>query len=1293
MANYSLTTKEKNSVSWNSSNELVIDGEVLGPSTGWKKEDTYYVNRKKPNSKIFQYSKDHADKKSWLDVDEISYLLADTYSEWGIRPSNWYRDGRPKERYDEKVKNFEQYGHPGGDLTKSDQWDECNDYGCPVQDSWNAYDNVRNPVLPTTDDPNWVQNFYSDNNIGGQGGDLSEDAKKYWTEQLRELGSQSEVERVIRDTSQNDGTWNMGHSNKVNIIKAGAEEGSTVYNSDNKKFDIRLYNISNKTDHKTDHDTNPNTVQKTESYDEKVCGGTWPFDWCDYVTKTREVTDHAKISQHKIMNAENEKLNEKNHKINEINRKRNKQLANLKNTVLPSTKGHDYVEQREKLRDFDLDQETKSAIEKEFRNYYKEEKIVEWDSSLAAPIPGVAGSKFDADYYRSLTKGKTNDVGEKWKEAEEDDDIDITERYGDSNTYALQDWSNTGRHAGLRAYEKENLVFSDTYKESLGGSIAAIPQGSFEDALEGKLFMTPEGWKDLAGANDWYKSDVKDRQLGIGEIGSQTERLFKIPYINNEFNKANNGDEYWLKLAREKRLNVKKKDDFVLLFRLSEREEDKDIQFINNVNNPYFTGITELEDAVNQAAGEDVETDVKKFGALTQSVLKDTIAEMKKAKQNEQFISTISGFGGFSEIMDMNRTLTNSILGDSGVGGYMSMMGGGKGEEKLEESIQNLSGIGNSVTYNWQKWFDERLVEKYSKGYKELFPLQRANQIIEKYQEFTKPGRAKEQEKIFNKSTGAFTKEFLNQVGFNTTEELEDFLNNPENFPAYNLEAENPDARGELDGKHLLAKLKDEIYLSESDRTSGLGTKKDNEWLEALKDNINTRFTDKSEELGVEDSINLATGTEDDPDTLEDESIISIESDFARDFINNYLTKRFDTSRSMDEFVEYLDIRDEEQNPFQTQDLLNAVKQTAELESKAYLSSFSNTDYAGFNASYYLDPTQVETEYVARATRNEEQRDRIAKDWDATKQTPDELIDEDLPALGTWTQQFYRYGINPKDPNLSEEERREQFAKMHYELIGRSNKFDGAEDMMSVDKVKDHIYTNILPNLSDEALKQGTVFGQFLKPEEWADDILQGLDPYDKKTWKEALQRFGLEHYEGDFDEFKDYVAEALRTSSAQEIREQIKYLNEKRQRPTQDKLGISYIEREEDYKDEQSKPDSELYKTFQDAGFQGTEDEFYNDFFPDVDRSEQQLLTKGGKDDPLKTFGLDMSDPFASLGTVSSFFEQDEDESDEVEKDEDSTGKSYFTFDTDDDGLDWDYKPKKKEQVFDEFTTIFKGL
>jgi hypothetical protein len=120
-----------------------------------------------------------------------------------------------------------------------------------------------------------------------------------------------------------------------------------------------------------------------------------------------------------------------------------------------------------------------------------------------------------------------------------------------------------------------------------------------------------------------------------------------------------------------------------------------------------------LQDEVELAIGEKTLKDVKKFKALTQDVLKETIAEMKKAKAKEQELSMFSGFGAFSEITNLNKDLANSILGDSGVGGVWSFLGGNKGQESLEKALQGVSGINNSVTYNWQQWFDNALKTRY----------------------------------------------------------------------------------------------------------------------------------------------------------------------------------------------------------------------------------------------------------------------------------------------------------------------------------------------------------------------------------------------------------------------------------------------------------------------------------------------------------------------------------------------------------------------------------------------------
>ena len=724
-----------------------------------------------------------------------------------------------------------------------------------------------------------------------------------------------------------------------------------------------------------------------------------------------------------------------------------------------------------------------------------------------------------------------------------------------------------------------------------------------------------------------------------------------IPYVAQEFYNANRGDQHWAKLAKEKFLDPSNPDQFVALFRLSDRDADKDIAFKYSVNNPDSSmGITQLEDAINQSVGEKGKLDAERFGALTQNVLKDTIEEMKVAKGREEFLSTISGFSGFSEIMDINDSLSNSILGDTGVGGYLSMFSGGKAQESLEKGLKNITGIGNNVTYNWQKWFDEKLVEKYGTDYTKFLPLEEKQDIINAFQNkqlTTKP---------YDETTQKFSQEFLDLAGYKTTEKLTEFL----------------DGQGD-EGSNILNIIK-------GDLSGG-----------SQLDSILTRVTNEVTRLDAEKdrSLNLTYYTgQDDPDTPDvDERIsktIKMEASFGRDFIDNYLTERFDTSKSMDEFTEYLSVRQEEQNPFQTQDMLNAVKQVADLNAQSFLDTIQANSKKYFDSDFYMNPVETGGENVSRQAEYEAQRDRIATDWNNAKSNPDALINPDLPTLGTWKSQLYRFAVDPNN--------KEEFAKMHFQIIGQGQGYDPAEDHINPTKVKNHIYNNILPLLSDEALEQGTIFGKFVTPEEFADDMLQGLDPKNKDTWDEVLQRFGLEDFKGSVEELKEYIMETLRTGSAQQIRENIKYLNEKRQKPTQEKLGVSYIQREEDYKQEQPKGDTELYSVFQKSGYQGTEDEFYGDFFPDLNRSEQKLLTKGGKDDPLKTWGLDMSDPFASLGTISSFMD-DDDEEPEPEEDDPfkKKQKSFFTFDDED---DWGYSTGKKEkQVLDEFTTLFKGL
>jgi hypothetical protein len=595
-------------------------------------------------------------------------------------------------------------------------------------------------------------------------------------------------------------------------------------------------------------------------------------------------------------------------------------LLNIKNANLNSaydkilatasaTKGGDYVLQRGVIRNLtDVDTTNKNKLEDQFKNFYRTEKLQQWNSALGAAPPY---GQFDAVYYK--TQNPT--VSQQWSSAVADDDIDITERYNE-NSYYLQHYTTQGKPAGLRGNKAEVTAAANQYLEK--------------------------------GPTDADLQAARTLQLGV-DTDTQTERLLNIPTVASEWEKAKRDDPYWKEQAKEKFLDVNKADEFAALFRLSDRPEDQIVRLNYNANAGY--GITELEDALGEAVGEKIMVDVKRFGALTQDVLKQTIDEMKKAKAKEQEISMFKGFGAFGEIVDINKELSNSILGDSGVGGVLSFTGGGKAQESLEKSLSKVTGINtNNTVYNWQKWFDETLKTKY------------------------------------------------------------------------------------------------------------------------------------------EDNLELGYTTE------EAKEQVRIEAGFAKEFVDKYLIPRFDESRSMDEFVEYLDVRQSEQNPFQTQDILNAAKLVADLRAQKYLDDVKATPGRYFDSNFYFSPTGDKAREEAYA----EQASTVAADWEAAK-NGDEY----------WKSQAYRFGVNIED--------KDAFARMHFQVKGQGKGYDPADDILNASKVSDYIYTQILPALKEEALKSGTVFGQFITPEEFADEMLRGLDPNDKSTWNEVLKRYGIDTFKGDY--------------------------------------------------------------------------------------------------------------------------------------------------------------------------------
>lgn len=558
---------------------------------------------------------------------------------------------------------------------------------------------------------------------------------------------------------------------------------------------------------------------------------------------------------------------------------------------------------------------------------------------------------------------------------------------------------------------------------------------------------------------------------------------------------------------------------------------------------------TELEAAVSESVGADIVKKTKQFGALTQDVLKDTIDEMQKAKAKEQMLAMFGNLDGFKEILDINKTLSNSIMGDSGIGGILAFSGssGTKAQEGLEKSLQNMTGVNTSTIYNWQQWFDSSLKKQY-----------------------------------------------------------------------------------------------------ENDVELGL-TKKDAE------------------------------------------EKIKVEANFAKQFIEQYLVPRFNQSKSVSEFMEYVNVKDEEQNPFQTQDILNAAADIGMLKSQSYLDQIKQLQDAYFDPKFYFDPTtnlkaeqvknlagvqQLQQKYVTQA-------DTVAKDWEEAKK-------QVAAQNGYWFQQAYKYGVDVND--------KDAFAKLHFQVQGQGKGFDGAEDLWTPAKVQDYIYSTILPAIKNKTDNM-SIFGEFLKPDDFANNLLSSynVNPGDKSTWNKVLDAFKLNDFQGSYDELKTYIADTFKTVSAVDLQKQISDLQKKGIKPTQENLGVYYIEKPTDTA---GTPQGEtaLYKAFKSAGYGGSEDEFYTNLFPDLNKEEQKVLTQASsKTGGLQFIDISTKDPFAALGSVEKLMGgKDEGFTDiytmpTAGDETDKTKKDYFKLGLDD--TKEDYKSKTGSSILSEFTSFFKGF
>ena len=805
----------------------------------------------------------------------------------------------------------------------------------------------------------------------------------------------------------------------------------------------------------------------------------------------------------------NNETNNTNRVLNQDASKQNAENSRLNDgynrvlKVADNTQGGDYVTQRALIREIGgVPDSVKANFEKDYKTFYQTEKLVNWDNKQGALDPL---GKFDGKWYY----GQDKDLQDKWKAAEADDNLDIIERYGSTDNWAWFNYTAQGKAAGKRGQAVKATEDTDAYKES--------------------------------APTDAEVADIRKKQLGI-KTDTAVDRFLKVEAVQKQYQAAKQEDsadgKFWRKLGEDNYLDPTNKADFVRLFRMSERDQDKKVTGL--IGKDDTVGITELEDELYELEAEKFGDASKKFGALAQDTLKLTLEEVKKAQAKEAETALYSGFQGISELTNINEEITNSILGDTGVGGFYAF---GKGEDllnpdKLETMISKLTGVGNNVSYNWQKYFDDELQKKYD-----------------------------------------------------TTKDLE--------------------------------------------------------------------FTDP------EDAAKT----------------IKVEAEFAKEYIDNYLKPRFDGSKSMDEFTDYINLRQDGKNPFKQGDYRKAIQNVATTQAEKYITDAQGEADRFFDADFYFNPRDND----ARTTDFAEQKKRVNDDWDAAKADSSAMIDgsklED-GGLGTWAQQAYKYGIDLNDKT--------QFGKMHFQIIGQGKGYDPTDDIINATKVSNKI-ADIRDAMAKENIDASGVFEKFETPAEYADSILEALDPSDSGAYEEALKDLGLEGFVGTTQELREQLIDQLQTGSAEIIRRQIKFLQERRKDPTQKRLGITYIERDEDKKDKKIPGKSELFNKFQQAGYQGSEDEFYETFMPDASPEDQELLYQAASGKGLSFDYARYTSPFTAMGALGDMFADTTGE-DRFNVSPQAQVASYFRLGEDDDSDAGFEDPYETAQgILGEFTDAFR--
>ena len=666
------------------------------------------------------------------------------------------------------------------------------------------------------------------------------------------------------------------------------------------------------------------------------------------------------------------------------------------------------------------------------------------------------------------------------------------------------------------------------------------------------------------------------------------------------------------------------------------------------------------EDAVLTAAGENLTQRTEQFGLLAQDVLRETINKLEQAQRQQNQFDLLGNLGGFSEIINIGTNAANDLIGD--LGGVPPGI-----RDQIEGTFNAALGtFGNSTIVNWQNFFEKDLTEKYAKDYNEKFAalelekdifenaipksddfaayVQSRDNVLSKYNkriagltpgdpEFISIGQfgkefyeankndpkfksraLEEKGKVFDEELGEFKNSFLREVGFQTSDELVEYLRNAPG---------GQDVLRTISGTRFGSRGKE---LDPYARIQEL----DNE-IKRIDDPNNPDFDFAGQLRDRNGNIKA----------------VDIDSQFARDFINDYLRPRFNASKSINEFINFIDVDEEFQNPFQTQTTQDSLNNLATQRTQEFLNNLKPVDET-FNAQFFENPffdRPVEEQKAADASRYERklefQKNFFAAELKKAQQGDPKYINALLtrgvavePALTTDGSLVYSIDKGGFARTLFD------ITRGGRDIEGKEILLDGApvnfaafDNPIDPDRIKQFQNFDLVPSLIGQVERDGTsVFGDFISPDEFAEGALDdaGVGPNTPLG-----RQLALAGGEEELDDLKNTLTAVIGGDETVQLRERIKDLADAGEEVSQKTLGVDYIEREID-KEGSGRAGDGLFGIFQQAGFQGTEKEFYESFFPG--QSKEEIRAEFGDFDLLS--GINTSSPQAALRSIGTFLD-----------------------------------------------------